>query len=96
MLFHVTHTHNWKTCMIHDPEKAKNTVGKVLANADNAGVKIVGAYVDPAAHTFYMIVETDEAENIQAFLDPIIDLGYADTRPVSDAFSVVKKVAEGN
>jgi hypothetical protein len=81
--------------MIHDPEKAKNTVGKVLANAESAGVKVIGAYVDPPAHAFYYIVETDAVENIQAFLDPIIDLGYADIRPVSDAYSTVKKVAEG-
>lgn len=96
MLFHITHTHTWETCMIHDPEKAKNTVGKVLANPESAGVKIIGAYVDPPAHTFYIIVETGKVENIQTFLEPIIDLGYADIRPVSDAVSTVKKVVEGH
>ncbi len=31
MLFHVTHTHTWDACLYNDPEKARMTLGEVLA-----------------------------------------------------------------
>jgi hypothetical protein len=91
MLFHITHIHNWENCPAHDPEKAKSTFGKMLANADASGVKLLSAFVDPPAHTFYLIIEANDAKQLELFLDPVFKLGSAEIRPVSNALDVLDR-----
>ncbi len=91
MLFHITHVHNWENCPAHDPEKAKATFGKMIANANGSGAKLKGAYVDPPAHTFYLIVEADDAKQLELLLDPVFELGSAEIRPISDALEVLNR-----
>ena len=91
MLFHITHIHNWENCPAHDPEKAKATFGKMLANREESGAKVIGAYVDPPAHTFFLIVEANDANQIELLLDPVFELGSAEIRPVSNALEVLDR-----
>jgi hypothetical protein len=91
MLFHITHVHNWENCPAHDSEKAKATFGKMIANADGSGAKLKGAYVDPPAHTFYLIVEANDAKQIELLLDPVFELGSAEIRPISNALEVLNR-----
>ena len=91
MLFHITHVHNWDNCPAHNPEKAKATFGKVLANREESGTKVIGAYVDPPAHTFYFIVEADNAKQLELLLDPVFELGSAQIHPISDALEVLNR-----
>lgn len=91
MLFHITHLHNWQTCPAHNSEKAKSTFGKMLSNADASGVKLHSAFIDPPAHTIFMIVEANDAKQLELFLDPVFELGSADIRPVSNALDVLDR-----
>ena len=81
MLFHVTHRHGYATCMAHD-EKAKTYFLQTISNAEESGVKVHGVYADPPGHQIFMVVETDTMEQLVKFLDPIIDLGDYEVRPV--------------
>ena len=68
MLFHITHIHSPESCPYHNPEKARDTFGKVLASGKEPGVNLIGAWVDAPAHTAYFVVETDSAEKIEELL----------------------------
>ena len=94
MLFHITHTHTPATCPYHDPEDMKATFGQIIANLEATGVKAHGMYVDPPAHTIYMIVEADRAEQIEELLSPAFGIGHAETRVVSDALGVLERRSE--
>jgi hypothetical protein len=91
MLFHITHIHNWENCPAHYPEKAKASFGKLLANEEGSEAKIICAYVDPPAHTFYLIVEANDAKQLELLLDPVFELGSAEIRPISDALEVLNR-----
>ena len=91
MLFHITHTHSPESCPYHNPEKARDTFGKVLASGKEPGVNLIGAWVDAPAHTVYFVVETDSAEKIEELLAPAIEIGQAETRVVIDAVALLKR-----
>ncbi len=91
MLFHITHVHTPETCPYHNPEKARATFGKALSSAEQLGVKLIGVWADAPAHTIYMVVETDSAQKIEEFLAPALEIGYAETRVVADALTLLKR-----
>ncbi|MFQ6673809.1 MAG: DUF3303 domain-containing protein [Fidelibacterota bacterium] len=93
MLFHITHTHTWESCPAHDPERLKTTFGKVLGSINEIGVELVAVYVDPPAHTVFLIVDADSAEKLEELLDPVLEIGRADIRPVGDGLAVYKRRA---
>ncbi len=96
MLFHVTHVHTPESCPAHNPEVLRKTFGKVLSGAEEIGTRLVGVYVDPPAHTFYIIVEADSAEKLEALFDPVLEIGRAEIRPVSDGLATLRRrVGEG-
>ncbi len=96
MLFHVKHTHVWESCPYHDPERAKNTFGKAMAGIAESDVELVGAYVDAAAHTTYLILDADSAQQIEEALAPVIDIGWAETRPVQAVAGLLERVTHGD
>jgi len=95
MLVHVTHTHTWESCPYNDPEKARATFGQAFAGLEAAGASLVGAWIDAPAHKVFMVLEVESAEQVEAALAPIIDIGSAETRPVSDAAEVLRRTTEG-
>lgn len=95
MLFHVKHTHSWEACPYHDPERAKATFGKAMAGIMESEVKLVGAYVDAPAHTTFLVLDATSADQIEEALAPVIDIGWAETRPVVDFADILKRVIEG-
>jgi len=94
MLFHVKHTHSWEVCPYHDAERAKATFGKAMAGIMESEVELVGAYVDAAAHTTFFLLDADSAAQIEESLAPIIDMGWAETRPVVSFAEVMSRVAD--
>jgi len=96
MLFHVTHRHSWEVCPYHDPDRARDTFGKAMAGIMSSQVKLVGAFVDAPAHTTFLVLDADSAAQIEEALAPIIDIGWAETRPVVDFADVMTRVTEGN
>ncbi len=91
MLFHITHVHTPETCPYRNPEKTRETFGKMMSSVEQLGVKLVGAWVDAPAHTVYVVVETDSVQKIEELLAPVFKIGYAETRAVSDAAAVLKR-----
>jgi len=91
MLFHVTHVHTPESCPAHDPERLRATFGKIFANAEQIGVKLVGVYVDAPAHTIYFIVEADAAEKLRDLFDPGLNIGRAEIRPIVDGLAAYKR-----
>jgi hypothetical protein len=95
MLFHVKHVHSWEACPYHDPDRARATFGKAMAGIMESEVELVGAYVDAAAHTTFLILDATSAGQIEEALAPVIDIGWAETRPVVDFAEVLSRVTEG-
>ena len=93
MLFHITHVHSPETCPYHDPQKARATFGVMLRDAEKLGVRIAGVWVDAAAHTLYMVVDTDSAQKLEEFLAPGLEIGYAETSVVEDGREILKRRA---
>ena len=79
MLFHVTHTHGYTTCMAHD-EKGKAKFSQTISKAEESGVKVHGVYADPPGHQIFLVVETDTMEQLVKFLDPVIAVSYTHLR----------------
>lgn len=64
--------HTLKACPYCNPEKARDTFGKMMSSVERLGVKLLGAWVDDPAHTVYLGVETDFLQKIEELLAPII------------------------
>jgi len=93
MLFHITHTHSYSTCMAHD-EKNKSKFSQAISNAEKLGIKVHGVYSDPPGHQIFIIVETNTMEQIVKFLDPVIDFGDYDVRPVLDFSTAISNLSD--
>lgn len=96
MLFHVKHTHSWEMCPYHDAERAQETLGKAMAGIMESDVELLGAYVDALAHTTFLILDATSAAQIEEALAPVIDIGWAETRPVVSLSEVLSRVTEGS
>ena len=96
MLFHVKHTHNPETCPAGQPEMIRTTFGTVVSeeHARKTGTKLLGCYADAPAHSTYIIVEADAAEKVGAFLTPLLKLGFAEIRPVTNLVEEAKRKLE--
>lgn len=94
MLFHVTHTHEPAQCLYRDPERLAATFGAVPAAMEAAGARMVGSWVNGAAHAFYYVVDVDSHEQLLAGLDPIVDRGHADIRPLTDLMATVRSLQD--
>jgi hypothetical protein len=94
MLFHVKHVHSWEACPYHDPDRARATFGKAMAGIMESEVELVGAYVDAAAHTTFLILDATSAVEIEEALAPVIDIGWAETRPVVDFADILSRVTK--
>lgn len=84
MLFHIKHVHTEMTCPYEKPEVVAETFARVLPGFAEAGAKVIGSYTDPPAHTMYFVVDADSWDQIRAGLEPIIPIGTADIRPVTE------------
>ena len=88
MLFHVTHVHSYQTCPSHDPD-VKASVAEAIKTAADKGVKLLMATVDAPGHNLYMLLEADSYEAIMNFFEPLLEIGDADIRPVTDVMAAM-------
>jgi hypothetical protein len=65
-----------------------------MAGIMESDVELIGAYVDAAAHTTFLILDATSAVQIEEALAPVIDIGWAETRPVVDFADVLSRVTE--
>ncbi len=80
MLFVVTHTHTAESCPAGHPEALHQVASP--EHAKESGVKVVGAYIAPAEHTQYFILESDELGAVVRFLRPLMSIGGHRITPV--------------
>lgn len=78
MLFHIKQTHAPADC----PYGKGGS--KSLFDEKASGVKVHGYWLAFPQHTTYLIVETDDAANLQAFLRPGSGVCQAEITPVTD------------
>ena len=81
MLFHVTVDHSPETCPVvnNTPEKRITADG-----AAKAGVKLVLALSGRAQHCTIYVVETDDINKLNDFLDPALSWAKCDIMPVRE------------
>lgn len=65
----------------------------MISNAEQLGVKLVGAWVDAPAHTVFLVVDSDSVQKIEELLAPVFKIGHAETRPISDTAAVLQRRA---
>jgi len=51
--------------------------------------------VDGPAHTTFLVLDATSASQIEEALAPVIDIGWAETRPVVDFAEIMSRVTEG-
>ena len=78
MLFHIKQSHQPADC----PYGKGGS--KSLFDENAPGVKLHGYYLAFPQHTTFFVVETDDAENLQAFLRPGVSKCVAEITPVTD------------
>jgi hypothetical protein len=66
-----------------------------MAGIMESEVELVGAYVDGPAHTTFLVLDAISASQIEEALAPVIDIGWAETRPVVDFAEIMSRVTEG-
>ena len=83
MLFHVTHTHDYQTCMAHreDLRSEFNDGFTKAAVANN--VQILATYNNRGRHTRIWILEAADYHAVDKALEPILKFGNYDIMPVS-------------
>lgn len=91
MLFHITHVHTPESCPADDPERARDTIGKIIAGGDAPGIKLVGAWADAPGHTFFLVVETDSVDKLTDLFYPALTMAHAEITPVEDALALFKR-----
>ena len=95
MLFLVVQTHSHEHCPAHKPE-AMATIMKAMGDAQQHGVKIVASYIDSPAHTNFIVLETDSADKLQRFFDPMLDHFNCAIHPVVDTMAAFTRLQKEN
>ena len=80
MLFVVTHEHAAEACPADNPTMVVQTIDE--KHISECGVKVLGAYVAPAEHMLYYIIEADDYSQVVRYLRPLMFIGAADIVPV--------------
>jgi hypothetical protein len=78
MLFHVTQSHTPADC----PYGKGGS--RSLFDENAPGIKLQGYWLAFPEHTTFLVVETDDVANLQAFLRPGATRCVAEITPVSD------------
>jgi hypothetical protein len=78
MLFHIKQTHAPADCP-YDKGGSRS-----LFDESVPGIKLHGYWLAFPAHTTFLVVETDDAANLQQFLKPGRSVCVAEITPVTD------------
>ena len=81
MLFHVTIDHEAESCPIvtNNPENRITPEG-----ATRAGLKLISALGARSQHCTYYVVETDDIDKLNGFLEPALGWAKCEITPVRD------------
>ncbi|MBS3750425.1 MAG: hypothetical protein KGY39_02855 [Anaerolineales bacterium] len=91
-LFFVQHTHDAATCPAKDPKKGNMLLNHLQPqNARKFGVKLHADAVINGKHTFNLILEADDEENVSEFMRPFETAGSVNILPASHCEKVVQQ-----
>jgi hypothetical protein len=90
MLFHFTHVHTPESCPAHKPEALK-ALAAWMQSAEEKGIHIHSLHVAPWEHTYYGILEANDAASLVQFIDPMLELGIGKITPVTDILAEIKR-----
>ena len=66
------------------------TFGAVLGTLTENVNEVVGAWVDPPGHDFFIVVDADDVSQIFTGLFPIVSAGTAKVQPVGDYVAMME------
>jgi len=91
-LYFVRHQHSAETCPARDPQ-AGNMLLEHLSplNARKFGVSLQADAVLDGEHTFVLILESDDREKIERFMQPFQQAGPVEIYPASLCETVVER-----
>lgn len=91
-LYFVRHQHSAETCPARDPQ-AGNMLLEHLSplNARKFGVSVQADAVLDGEHTFVLILESDDREKIEQFMQPFQQAGPVEIYPASLCETVVER-----
>jgi hypothetical protein len=91
-MYLVKHQHSAEVCPAGHPQMGPMLVQHVShQNAEQYGVGIQAEAVVDGQHTFYLIVDTEDAANIDRFMGPFTQVGSVEVLPASRCEAVVAR-----
>ena len=91
-LFVVRHQHPAESCAAGHPQIGPMLLQHISAdNAGRSGIKVHGEAVVDGSHTFYMILEAEDAEKVEQFMAPFAQAGSVETWRASSCERVVAR-----
>jgi len=91
-LYFVRHQHDAETCPAKDPQMGQMLVQHVSkANARKFGVDLIGDAVLDSQHTFVLILEAEDKEYIENFMQPFAMAGSVEINAASTCETVVER-----
>lgn len=92
-LYFVRHQHSAETCPAKDPAMGAMLLSHISPlNARKFGVQIRGDAVLDGQHTFVLILETEDKQNIENFMAPFSQAGPVEITPASECEAVVERL----
>jgi hypothetical protein len=92
-LYFVRHQHDAETCPAKNPEMGQMLVQHVSkSNARKFGVDLLGDAVLDGQHTFVLILEAEDREYIEQFMQPFAMAGSVEITPASTCEAVVERL----
>ena len=91
-LYFVRHQHSAETCPAKDPEMGQMLLQHLTKqNARRFGLDLKGDAVLDGRHTLVLIVESEDPEYIDAFMQPFAVAGSVQIFPASTCEAVVER-----
>jgi hypothetical protein len=91
-LYFVKHQHSAETCPAKDPMMGSMLLSHINpVNARNYGVELHGDAVLDGQHTFVLIVDAQEKEQVEKFMQPFSQAGPVEIHPASSCEIVVER-----
>jgi uncharacterized protein with GYD domain len=91
-LYFVRHQHSAETCPAKNPDTGPTLVQHVTkSNARKFGVDLIGDAVLDGQHTFVLILEAEDKEYIENFMQPFAMAGSVEITPASTCEMVVER-----
>ena len=91
-LFFVKHEHSAETCPVKDPNMGAMLLSHINhENARKFGIEIQGDAVLDNQHTFVLILEAQDRDQVENYMQPFKAAGSVEIYPASQCEEVVER-----